>query len=282
LSAIPQPLQGMTERTEATLSLPAVREQKSYANVRIPSYEGSGWEDEISITKLQTVQKHAVRTPEAVRLEKPPTRLPVPIKPAPYAGQLRVASKDSPRKTPSSLPKPVGWPGAAPPKPVAWPGMEAQNEFAPPIPPKSPDRWNSIRGHVSGSRPHQLMREESDYSLTRIVSKENIRSALGAISRDSSAEDLTLPPSLPTLHGPSRTFSPGGTKLQAYNTNLFPRKDERKGTPVGGWVGTDRSRYAAGGPYEMAVLGATKRQEEEDAKANGDANKVDDKHGHGN
>jgi hypothetical protein len=272
LSAIPQPLHGGVERSDTTMTLPSVREQKSYADVRIPSYEGNGWEDEISMTKLQTVRKNAVRTPEAVRLEKPPTRLPMPIKPAPYAGQLRVASKGSPRKTPSSLPKPIGWSGAAPPKAVAWPGtspqivtawpgMNDQDEFAPPLPPKSPERWNSNRGHVSGSRAHQLVRDESDHSIHRIVSKENIRSALGANSRDSSTEYLTLPPPLPMLHGPSRTFSPGGTKLQTYNTNLFPRKDERKSTPVGGWVGTDRSRHAAGGPYEMEVLAATKSQE---------------------
>jgi hypothetical protein len=264
LSAIPQPLHGVIERTEATTTLPSVREQKSYADVRVPSYEGNGWEDEISLTKLQTARKNTVRTPEAVRLEKPPTRLPVPIKPAPYAGQLRVASKDSPRKTPSSLPKPVAWLGAAPPKPVAWPGtspplraaawagINDQNEFAPPIPPKSPERWNSNRGHVSGAREHDI---------SRIVSKENIRSALGANSRDSSAEDLTLPPAIPMLYGPTRTFSPGGTKLQTYNTNLFPRKEERKGTPVGGWVSTDRSRYAAGGPYQMERSGDIKSQE---------------------
>jgi hypothetical protein len=270
LSAIPQPLHGVVERTEATTTLPSVREQKSYADVRIPSYEGNGWEDEISLRKLQTVRKNTVRTPEAVRLEKPPTRLPVPIKPAPYAGQLRVASKDSPRKTPSSLPKPVGWPCAAPkpgawpgtsppPRATTWPGITDQDEFAPPIPPKSPERWNSNRGHVSGSREHDI---------SRIVSKENIRSALGANSRDSSAEDLTLPPSLPMHHVPSRTLSPGGTKLQTFNTNLFPRKAKQKGTPVGEWVGTDGSKYAAGEPYQMDKSGATKRQERQDATAN--------------
>jgi hypothetical protein len=99
--------------------------------------------------------------------------------------------------------------------------------------------------------------------MARIVSKENIRSALGGISADVSTEDLTLAPTTSMVEGPSRTMSPGGTKLQAYNTNLFPRMENRKGTPVGGWIGGSQGRYNDGRSYEMDVLKGEKRGQED-------------------
>ncbi|KAF1940179.1 hypothetical protein EJ02DRAFT_323850, partial [Clathrospora elynae] len=218
LSAIPRPLHRETER---------------------PSYEGSDWQDEISLNKLHTVRNNSVRKSEPTQPAKPPTRLPGPILPAPYAGHLRVASKDSYRKAPpawlgATPENPLAWPSTSPPIKNAWSGIQDDADLSPPIPPKSPERWNSNRGHVSSPRPQQLVRDDSR-RITRIVSKDNIRSAL-SISRDSSTEDLGLTPPVPIFDGPSRTVSPGSTKLQTFNTNLFPRREERKGTPVGGWV----------------------------------------------
>jgi hypothetical protein len=70
--------------------------------------------------------------------------------------------------------------------------------------------------------------KEEHASVMRIVSKENIRAALGNTSPDASTEDLnagTVPPV------PLRTKSP--PVLQAYNTHMFPRKDQSHGMPRG-------------------------------------------------
>ncbi|CAO2654972.1 Nn.00g117050.m01.CDS01 [Neocucurbitaria sp. VM-36] len=217
LSAIPRPLNYNDEHGHAIEPIPFVRLKQSYADVRVPSYEGNDYTDEISLTNLHLNRKNSVRTSEPVRLAKPFTRLPVPIKPIPYTGPLRAASKDTNR--------------AEIPQPVAWPGFESDDDdIAPPIPSKSPERWNPSRGHASSSRPQQLVRHES-HAMTRIVSKENIRAALGGISRESSAEELAPPvPKLAYMEGNARKMSPSGTKLQTYNTHMFPRK----GTPANG------------------------------------------------
>jgi hypothetical protein len=99
--------------------------------------------------------------------------------------------------------------------------------------------------------------------MARIVSKENIRSVLGSISAEASTEDLALFPTASIVDGPSRTMSPGGTKLRAYNTNLFPRREERKGTPVGAWVGGKQSRHNDGRSYEMDVLKGEERGQDD-------------------
>jgi hypothetical protein len=213
--------------------------------VRVPSYEGSGWDDEISLTKLHTVREGATDKSQRIQPAKPATRVPVPIKPAPYSGDLRVGVKDSHLR---GIPKPLPWPGTSPPKATAWPAMD---ELIPSVPSEGSVRQNSTRDYVSGFRPQQLVRDESDRNIARIVSKENIRSVLRHNSLNSSAEDLTQPPPVSFLPGHNRTASPGGTRLQTYNANLFPRREERKGTPVGGRVGTEKKRDAPGGSYEM-------------------------------
>jgi hypothetical protein len=254
LGTVPQPLHNEYQRD--VRAAPRVLEKGSYTDVRVPSYEGSGWDDEISLTKFRSVREDAARNAHRIRPTKPATRLPVPIKPAAYAGDLRIAWKDSHLE---ETPKPVAWPGSSPTKTKARPGM---NEIIPSVESQDSERWNSTQGYVSGGRPQQLMRDDSDCSMARIVSKENIRSALRRISRDSAAEDLTLPPPVPMLQGQNRIMSPGGTRLQTYNKNLFPRKDERKGTPVGGWVGAEKNRDAPGSPYEMDTFSrATNGQE---------------------
>jgi len=250
LSAIPQPLHQVIQHEEEGKLVPLGNGKRSHADVRVPSYEGNAWEGEISMTKLEAARNNSARAPGHVPALYPPTRLPIPINPTPYAGNLRIASRygGAPLRA-------FGSAGETPPMPVAWPGSPA-----PPIPEKSPERMKSAKGHVNNPRLEQVKRNESERSITRIVSKENIRSALRE-SRDSSAEDLALPPSIPMIQGPIRTTSPGGTKLRTYNTNLFPRKEERRGTPVGEWVGRERNRPTAGASYEMGVLGGDEDEE---------------------
>ncbi|KAF1846509.1 uncharacterized protein K460DRAFT_125224 [Cucurbitaria berberidis CBS 394.84] len=249
-SAIPRALHHDKVRDRSVEGIPFVQLKKSFADIRIPSYEGTGYADEISLTNLHTERSKSVRTPEPVRQAKQPTRLPVPIQPVPYAGHLRAVSKDANGNAPP--PKPIAWPSPSPPKATAWPGFD--DGFAPPIPPKSPSRLNSTRGPY----PKQLVRDEA-HTMTRIVSKENIRAALDGISRESSTENLAPPvPKLPNVEGLTRTMSPNGIKLHTYNTHLFPRK----GTPVGGIGPDNRRAYEARGAYEMEVLSGEKKRDQ--------------------
>ncbi|KAI4623841.1 uncharacterized protein J4E92_000994 [Alternaria infectoria] len=272
LSAIPQPLHHKYQ-PEMRVA-PTIEKGRAHPDARVPSYEGSGWDDEISLTKLKTVREDTARDLQRVQPSKPVTRLPVPIKPTAYTGDLRIASNDIHRK---ATPNPLAWPGTSPPRAVPWPGME---HTVPSVSSRSPERWNSTRGLANSARPQRLLRDESDRSVTRIVSKENIRSVLKGNSRDSSAEDLTLPPPVPMLPGQNRTMSPAGARLQTYNTNLFPRREERKGTPVGGWVGADKSRGAHGGPFELDMLdGANSGQGVQSRTAGGDTRYHEGYHG---
>ncbi|KAI4961756.1 hypothetical protein J4E86_000785 [Alternaria arbusti] len=272
LSAIPQPLHHKYQ-PEMRVA-PTFEKGRAHPEARVPSYEGSGWDDEISLTKLKTVREDTARDPQRVQPSKPVTRLPVPIKPTAYTGDLRIASNDIHRKATQN---PLAWPGTSPPRAVPWPGME---HTVPSVSSRSPERWNSTRGLASSARPQRLLRDESDRSVTRIVSKENIRSVLKGNSRDSSAEDLTLPPPVPMLPGQNRTMNPAGARLQTYNTDLFPRREERKGTPVGGWVGADKSRGAHGGPFELDMLdGANSGQGVQSRTAGGDTRYHEEYHG---
>ncbi|EDU45688.1 conserved hypothetical protein [Pyrenophora tritici-repentis Pt-1C-BFP] len=250
LSAVPKPLHRDDQRKKEITSLSSIQEKKSFTDARTPSYEGNDWEGEILLTKLDTVRRNSARSAEHNRPAYPPTRLPVPINPTPYAGNLRIASRHG-----NAPPRAFGSPGEPLPMPVPWPGAPL-----PPLPQKSPERMKSSKGRFDNSRPQQVKRNESERSVPRIVSKKNIRSALGGDSRESSAEELTLPPSIPMIQGPARSVSPGGTRLQTFNTNLFPRKEERKGTPVGAWVGTEKAR-PVGPSYEMNVLEGDKYRE---------------------
>lgn len=297
LSAIPRPLQPEADEVHSFKPVleesPAVRERKSYHEARVPSYEGTEWEKEISLTDLHMSRMNTMRDPEPARTRTPATRLPAPIVPVPYSGP-RVASADTPGKSkfqlpqtvlappklvsmptqagtaaqkvtwpgpPSTLPKAVPWPNTPSPKAPkkswafpkpdtekkSWPFLDSdtEDEHIPPIiPAKSPER------QIHNPRSRKL--EDPDNEVFRIVSRENIRNALGDLSRESSCEEFTPPKA---ELDPASTMSPVKQHLRTYNSHLFPRKDERKGTPVGEWVKgeAEKGRYNPGGAYEMDV-----------------------------
>jgi hypothetical protein len=223
-------------------------QKKAYHDVRAPSYEGTGYQKEISLTDLHTQRLKLARSPEPKRARTPATRLPAPIIPVPYSGP-RIASADTPGKSPPKPPpavssnravalhKSIVWPGPAP-KATAWPGFDSDDDSPPPppIPARSPE------GQIRNTRSRQPLREDAvDNEIYRIVSRENIRAELGGDYPDSSAEDLVAQQPFPEL---VRTMSPMKQQLQTYNTHLFPRK----GTPVGDWINTDGDK---GGAYEV-------------------------------
>jgi hypothetical protein len=222
-------------------------------DVRAPSYEGTEYQKEISLTDLHTHRLQSTLSPP-VRTRTPATRLPAPIVPVPYSGP-RVASADTPGKSPEKPspvvsnrpPVPVAWPGPIP-KATPWPGYESDdsdNAPTPPIPAKSPER------QIHNPRSRQPVREDAaDGEVYRIVSRENIRAALGGISRESSTEDLA--PKKP-FADPARTMSPVKPQLATYNTHLFPRKE----TTV---VGRVNGKSAKDGGYEMEDLKGSKRK----------------------
>lgn len=305
LSAIPRPLspESRYEDVGEEQERHVMRTRKSFHEARVPSYEGTAYQAEISLTDLHTQRLQATKSPESTRAGKLATRLPAPIVPIPYGGP-RIASADkevkgasySPKKTErpvEMLPKPVempetigvsppkpslprsespskargqqvaptsnkraAWSGTSPPKATAWPGFSSSEESLPPLPPKSPDRQPKSRmpNQLHNPRSRQLMREAANPEVSRIVSKENIRAALGGISRDGSSEDLLVGepvrPPVPAVQIVS------ARPLRTYNSHLFPRKDERKGTPVGEWVKgkTRGERYEPPGPIEVEAL----------------------------
>ncbi|KAF2027697.1 hypothetical protein EK21DRAFT_38120, partial [Setomelanomma holmii] len=285
LSAIPRPIfpeptarhdDQLADDNENDEEVATLRQRESFQDVRVPSYEGTGYQQEISLTDLHNQRLEATRSPPLARIKSPATRLPAPITPIPYGG-IRVASADKEGKSPAkplvlsksipAPPKPTAessqpvvnltkaiappvLPSVLPAKPVdmpiepsrsqhkatAWPGFESDDEDAPPpIPDRSPDR--ALTAYAPGKPSHARSRHdigsENDHEIFRIVSKDNIRGALGGISRESSAEDLI--PAKPFAE-PDRTASPMRHQLQPYNKHMFPRKEERRGTPVGGWL----------------------------------------------
>jgi hypothetical protein len=299
LSAIPMPLYPESNRqgdADELEKLPDVRRKKSYHDVRMPSYEGTGYQAEISLTDLHNIRTRDFCTLNPKRGMKP-SRLPTPITSVPYAGHLRVVA------APTSIPKPVApasslvgavpKPAIAPlnsialtskpvasalklvarahaetavPQPVAWPGdsptkrsfrgdMDSDSDDSAPIVPSKSLEYKGCL-HAAKSRSELLKKQDGAHDLSRIVSRENIRAALGGISRESSTERLAPP--LP-LAEPVRSLS-SQKSLQTFNTHLFPRRDERKGTPVGGWIAADKTRFESGGSYEMELL----RYEKED------------------
>jgi len=311
-SAIPHPLNNTSIHDYGTNATdhPAMRTKASYRDARAPSYEGTAYKDEISLTDLHNQRMQATRSPMA-------TRLPAPIVAVPYCGP-RVASADkegdgvakpsvlvspskqaasrvtpdeapvkrntSPAKHGVSLPKAIASTAisskqpptvykptspprqhSSPPSQTAWPGFTSDSDSdtsLPPLPPKSPERQQTTRvpGHLHNPRMRTT-------DISRIVSKENIRAALGGLTPKSSAESLATP------KPPVRMMSPGGVmKLQTFNANLFPRKEEERGAPVGGRSKKDNDetakekegdgnegRYEPGGAFELEVLGVKKK-----------------------
>ncbi|KAH8724921.1 hypothetical protein GQ44DRAFT_772657 [Phaeosphaeriaceae sp. PMI808] len=270
LSAVPHPLclsPDSSHNAEQGENVhPDLREKRPSYDIRAPSYEGTGYQGEISLTNL-----HAGRTTLGPNIKPPSgkkavTRLPAPIVPIPYCGP-RVASADTPSKAIAPLPKPVlSLPKAvalphvpvsplkpAPqsdtaatkgkansitdtsaPKRIAWPGFDSDDEdaspsaapaeIAPAIPLRSPERRNTamVPSEIRNPRARKLSVQEDD--MQRIVSKENIRAALGRTSAESTVEEQAL---RKPFAAPAFTSSPMKQKLQAYNKNLFPRKEER-------------------------------------------------------
>jgi hypothetical protein len=281
----------------------AMLKKKPYHDVRVPSYEGSDWQQEIDLSDIYAHRIRAARSPERGRAHTPATRLPAPIIPVPYSSP-RVASADKPSKptapqaaptlsTQKPLPmlhkplpmppKPFGgppkpmaqpgpsetlpnstpWPDSPSPKKtvwpeddstspdesetdtlsqqkIAWPGADSDEEQeTPPLPSKSPER------QIRNPRSRRPLREDDEHEVFRIVSRENIRTALSGLSRESSAEELAAHQPFPE---PARTMSPMQPHLQTYNTHMFPRRDERKGTPVGAWIqgGSEQGRAEQG------------------------------------
>lgn len=248
-------------------SSPSIQAKKSSGDMRLPSYEGTGYWNEISLTKLHASQQETVRDTKSSRIQ-PATRLPLPIRPTPYSGPLRATSQysDHDNDPKSSLLSGTSHHKAIEEHPVpqaaAWPGFEEDDDmFVPPVPSKSPERWNSDHGYVNNTR-HQQLVNETARDMARIVSKENICAALGDISRESLIEELPSPTPLQCIDGPTRTMSPGG-RLHTYNTHLFPRRNERKGTPVGGWIVERKKWSEAGGLYEMNVLEKAREKPQE-------------------
>ncbi|KAL6710350.1 hypothetical protein ACN47E_009296 [Coniothyrium glycines] len=229
----------------------AIRAKRSLNEIRVPSYEGTGYRDEISATDLHIIRKDAAKQSGMNRPKTPKTRVPEPIQPVAYRGHLRIAYGDRERtmhpKAEEAHPTQLPWPGSSPPKPLAWPGSELDEQPKPLLPSKSPERRLGARGHNATIRAKQLACDEH-HEISRIVSKDNIRAALGGVSCDSSVEDL-MPPMPPTCHtdSPARSMSPGGSKLSTFNTHLFPRKLDGKGTPVGARLGDTVTEHATGG-----------------------------------
>jgi hypothetical protein len=196
------------------------------AGRRPPSYEGTGYRNEISVADLHFRSTDNAKIPNVDQITKvkanAPSRIPTPtrIQPIPYSGQLKATAVST--RDEDIMPRPTAapWPGQEElPRTITWPGADDP----PAIPAKNPNRYRA-RGHVTAN---QLMKEEHA-SVMRIVSKENIRAALGNTSPDASTEDLnagTVPPV------PLRTRSP--PVLQAYNTHMFPRRDQSHGMPRG-------------------------------------------------
>jgi hypothetical protein len=233
LSAIPDSL--YNDRDKHDEILPVVQAKKSSLGLRYPSYEGNDYQGEICSMDIHTRNvSDGSRSVGSVEVQsKLRSRLPASIRiPPPYDGQLLVATNNIHRNYAPPKPKAVPWPGESPPRPLAWPGFDdslehrpkASSAFAPPIPAKSPERWATKRGQQS----ELLLREEAgSHDMVRIVSKENIRAALGGVSRESSMEDMRVHPAARAKNVPSRIASP--PRLETYNTHMFPRKDVRPG-----------------------------------------------------
>lgn len=243
-SAIPRPLKEFREEPKAPSRQHSLAPKKSFSEARYPSYEGSGYQDEISLTNLHTRKVSAGGESVASDIvpPKPRSRLPAPIKLSPpYVTQrgLRAASHDTYLN--DTAPKPR----AAPQDPVgytdtAWPStsnplghnMQPTSDIAPPIPAKSPERrlrseqLPRERTPVPPGLIHPALRQNgTEREMMRIVSKENIRAALGGLTPKSSIEDLRA-----RTNAPTRVASP--PRLETYNSHMFPRKDLR---PGGSW-----------------------------------------------
>lgn len=235
-----------------------VDQKQSSSSTRVPSYEGTDYHDEISLTDLHANRMVSARTPQPPIPVQAPSRLPVPVAPVRHGGHRQYISPGSTRVPQNNdlipLPESPRYAelvsyrdeiiaGEDPvPKAIPWPGFESDHEaVTPPIPAKSPKR-KTYHSHHTLSPPRRLLEDAED--VRRIVSRENIRAALGDASRDSFVDDMVF--SKP-FGGPVRTLSPNGP-LQTYNTHLFPRQEE--GKDKSGSKEEDVNKFEFGGAYE--------------------------------
>jgi hypothetical protein len=175
-----------------------------------PSYEGTAF----GSTPLPTLKE--MKSTERVRQ----TRIPSPITIPPY---------ETSRKYHPLVERAVSLAETSP----------VSSEPPPIVPLKDPKRWSSPHGHVQRSHSVQLAHEECSPG-PRIVSKENIRAALGDLSRETSAESLreddvrgggirkTSNGSVGDKHAFARMGGRGlntGESLAfpTFNTHMFPR-----------------------------------------------------------
>ena len=241
------------------------QEKKSYRGARVPSYEGNGYLDEISLSNLHARFRDSVDSTNNDRLTSASTRMSNPIHPA--LRKVSSAQADMVEKYGDWPPKPVPWPGNSPKltahdedlydTEVAWSGYEPNDGFV--LPPTSNEAQNTSLPHaqVSSGRSQPRMQGNA-HDLMRIVSKENIRAALGGISQESLLEDqVSYTPSAlrvkrPTTAGTHHQMNTT-SKLQPYNTHLFPRK-ATKVSPLAP-VNSERGEIGEiGESYEMEQL----------------------------
>lgn len=89
--------------------------------------------------------------------------------------------------------------------------------------------------------------------MFRIVSRENIRAALGNSSSESSTDELVPPKK--SFSEQANVMSPNKHQLRTYNSHLFPkRRDSRD------WQGKVDSGEGGRGIYEMDGLLAERKK----------------------
>ena len=229
-SAIPRPLKKVREEAKRSNPEPLLGAKKSLSEVRYPSYEGNGYQEEISLTNLHArkVSAGGESVISDIIPTKPRSRLPAPIKlPPPYNTQRepRAVSndtylKDTALKHLNASQGPVSYTD------TAWP-IPNDPYMAPPIPAKSPERRLKSAQLPRERTPapqgliHPALRENgTEREMMHIVSKENIRAALEGLTPESSIEDLRA-----RTKAPTHVASP--PRLETYNKHMFPRKDTR-------------------------------------------------------
>ena len=220
-SAIPRPLEPSLDKSSSPNPYVLLQTQHSSSDIRRPSYEGSGYHSEIRLADLHTrnISGGSQSTSSEKTPQKPRSRLPAPIKvPPPYVSHTYPTD---------DVPKPN-----EPSQPIAWSGVEdASHVFsglAPPIPAKSPKRWQTsrqqpLRQHTPSQqlvRAQRLQEEPESREILRIVSKENIRAALSNLTPESSIENLRA-----AREKEVATRGKRPQRLETYNTHMFPRSD---------------------------------------------------------
>lgn len=241
-SAVPKSLFNATTRSE--LRQPknkAVFEESSPDSKasRNPSYAGTGYEREFMPVHIAN-QLHSRSEYNAFGNPSRDTSFmlsPIPDIEKSYEGEGSEIPRAIPWPgfTPAYSPDPVNWPFQTPspvsPAPTEWPRASRIEhtipEPPPPIPPKHPAR--ALSGRLSSGSDMLPPPSMPRLLGPRIVSKENIRAHLGHISRDISEESLQIVKQ-------QDVEAKSTTKLTAYNKHLFPRRPDRKGTPVGEWM----------------------------------------------